>query len=534
MFSLLERPMTSDAPFAPALMPHMLIDGLNRFDDRPCLVLGDTVATYSDVRSATSRFAQALQASGIGVGSRVAVISGNCPAVLYNLAACMVTGVCSTALHPLGSVDDHAFVLEDAGIETLIFDPRAFDALAAALKAKVPGLKRLLSFGPSEVGEDLIAMSSGFDPAPLVPPDVGPEDLNTIVYTGGTTGRPKGVLQPYRSGAFMTLIQAAEWEWPEEIRFLIATPLSHAAAAVFVPTLQAGGSLVVMPGYFRPQAFFEMIEQHRITTTFLVPVMIYALLDSPHAETADISSLETLFYGASPMSPSRLQDGVRRWGQIFFQFFGQSEAPMVLTSLKKADHDLSKPERFGSCGRPSPWLQLALLDDDGQAVPPGEPGEICVRGPLVMQGYHHLPDETAAALSGGWLHTGDVGRLDDEGFLYIVDRKKEMIVTGGFNVFPREIEDVISAMAAVAQVAVIGVPDERWGEAVKAVVVLRPGADATLIAAEIRDVVKEAKGSVQAPKSVDVVERLPLTPVGKPDKKALRKQFWGDRARRVN
>jgi fatty-acyl-CoA synthase len=263
--------------------------------------------------------------------------------------------------------------------------------------------------------------------------------------------------------------------------------------------------------------------------------MIYPLLDHPRAKTADLSSLETLFYGAAPMSPARLKQGVEKWGQIFFQCFGQSEAPMALTHLKKKDHDPSKPVRLASCGRPSPWVHLALLDDASQRVGRGQAGEICVRAPLVMEGYNGLPDQTAEVFSGGWLHTGDVGRFDDEGFLYIIDRKKDMIVTGGFNVFPREIEDVLSAHSAVAQVAVIGVPDDRWGEAVKAVVILRPGHEGTEeLAAELTAAVKKAKGSVQAPKTVDFVTSIPLSPLGKPDKKSLRKQFWGERERGVN
>ena len=208
---------------------------------------------------------------------------------------------------------------------------------------------------------------------------------------------------------------------------------------------------------------------------------------------------------------------------------------MVLTHLKKEDHDLSKPERFSSCGRPTPWVHIALLDDNNQPVKPGEAGEICVRGPLVMQGYHQLPEQTAETLAGGWLHTGDVGRFDDEGFLYIVDRKKDMIVTGGFNVFPREIEDVIAHHPAVAQVAVIGVPEEKWGEMVKAVVVLRPGKTASPeLEAELIGMVKDAKGSVQAPKSVDFVDSIPLSALAKPDKKALRARYWGNRERQVN
>jgi fatty-acyl-CoA synthase len=208
---------------------------------------------------------------------------------------------------------------------------------------------------------------------------------------------------------------------------------------------------------------------------------------------------------------------------------------MALTHLKKKEHDLSKPERFASCGRPSPWVHLALLDENNQPAPEGEAGEICVRAPLVMEGYNGLPEQTEEAFAGGWLHTGDVGRFDDEGFLHIVDRKKDMIVTGGFNVFPREIEDVISSHPAVAQVAVIGVPEEKWGEAVKAVVILRPGHEGSdELAAELKARVKEAKGAVQSPKSVDFVAQIPLSALGKPDKKALRKQFWGDQARGVN
>ena len=207
---------------------------------------------------------------------------------------------------------------------------------------------------------------------------------------------------------------------------------------------------------------------------------------------------------------------------------------MVLANMKKAEHDLSKPERLSSCGRPAPWVQMVLLDDDNQPIAKGEAGEICVRAPLVMKGYKDMPEQTAEAMAGDWLHTGDIGRLDEEGFLYIVDRKKDMVVTGGFNVFPREVEDVISAHDAVGQVAVIGVPDEKWGESVKAVVVLKPGVDATdSLTEELTALVKDAKGSVQAPKSIDYVEAIPLTAVGKPDKKTLRAQYWGDNQRAV-
>lgn len=525
---------TDSALYDGVTMPHLLVEGLNRYDDRPCLFMGDDqILTYADMRATISKMMQALASLGLGKGTRAAIISGNRPEVLSNTAAMSISGFVGTPLHPMGSLDDHAYVLEDAEIEVLIFDPGYFSERAQELKERVPGLKHLLAFGPSDIATDYLALAGQFEAQPLTPPDIRPNDVSSVNYTGGTTGKPKGVMSTYRGTAYMAMIQAAEWEFPEELRMLMTTPLSHAAAAFFVPVLQKGGAIYVLPG-FSPDLFFDWVEKYRITATMLVPVMLYVLLDSPRADTADMSSMETIFYGASPMSPARLQQGLEKWGQIFYQFFGQSEAPMVLTNLARKDHDLSKPERLASCGRPAPWVHLALLDDNNRPVAHGEPGEICVRGPLVMKGYKGLPEQTEEAFAGGWLHTGDVGRFDDEGFLYIVDRKKDMIVTGGFNVFPREVEDVLSAHEAVAQVAVVGVPDERWGEAVKAVVVLRPGVEASdAVSESLIEAVKEAKGSVQAPKSVDFVESIPLTPVGKPDKKALRAMYWQDASRGV-
>jgi fatty-acyl-CoA synthase len=524
--------MSVDTIHNPPLMPDMLISGLNRYDDEPCLFLGDSIATYADVRRSTSQLIQALQAKGLGKGSRIAVISANRPEVLSNIAAMQLNGSIGCPLHPMGSLDDHAYVMEHAEIDALVFDAPLFNFRAIELKERLPNLI-MLGLGPNEIGDDYLALANSFEPQPLVAPDVSPDDISSITYTGGTTGKPKGVLSTYRSSAYMTMVQMAEWEFPQDLRMLIATPLSHAAAAFFIPVLQRGGAFYVMQG-FSPEEFFTTVAKHRITATMLVPVMLYFLLDDPLSKSADMSSMETIFYGASPMSPVRLKEGIEKWGPIFYQFFGQSEAPMVLANMKKAEHDLSKPQRLSSCGRPSTWVNIALLDEDNQPVAHGKPGEICVRAPLVMKGYKDMPEQTAEAFAGGWMHTGDVGRLDDEGFLFIVDRKKDMIVTGGFNVFPREVEDVIYSHASVAQAAVIGVPDERWGEAVKAVVVLKPGEEASDdLSEQITALVKEAKGSVQAPKSIDFVEGIPLTAIGKPDKKVLKAQYWEGQERGV-
>jgi fatty-acyl-CoA synthase len=235
------------------------------------------------------------------------------------------------------------------------------------------------------------------------------------------------------------------------------------------------------------------------------------------------------------MNPVRLREAIDRFGPIFAQYYGQSEAPMVITYLAKGDHD---EQRLTSCGRPTLFARTALLGDDGQPVPQGEVGEICVSGPLLSGGYWNLPEATAETFRDGWMHTGDLAREDEDGFWYIVDRTKDMIVTGGFNVFPREVEDVVAEHSWVAQVCVIGTPDEKWGEAVTAVVVLRsdaPSDEASVAAmtAEIQAAVKDRKGSVQSPKRVIVVDSLPVTALGKPDKKAVRAQFWEGAGRAV-
>jgi fatty-acyl-CoA synthase len=514
-----------------AFMPDLLVAALDRHADKPAVYLGDEVLTGSQVAAEMSRYVQAYGSLGIGEHHPIAMLSKNRPEVLFTMGANMLTPCRSTSLHPMGSVDDQAYVLEDAGTETLVFDPTGFEERAAELRDRVPGLKTLLSLGPSEVGTDLIALAKTFEPRRLQAPTVDPEEVSGLTYTGGTTGKSKGVMQTYRSGATLCQIQMAEWEWPEDTRFLISTPLSHAGAAFFVPTLLRGGCIVVLPG-FEPSAVLEAIQKYKITATMLVPTMLYMLLDHPKFADYDLSSLETVYYGASAMSPTRLKEAIGKLGPIFFQFFGQSECGMTIAVLKKEEHEVDDMARLATCGRPVPWLKVALLDDDLNEVPDGEPGEICVRGPLVMKGYWNQPEQTEEALKGGWLHTGDIARKDPQGFLTIVDRKKDMIVSGGFNVFPREIEDVISTHPGVAQVAVIGVPDEKWGEAVKAVVVTRPDVD--IDADELIALVKERKGAVHQPKSVDFVDAIPLSALGKPDKKALRAQYWSGSDRLVN
>ncbi|WP_421842246.1 fatty-acid--CoA ligase FadD8 [Mycobacterium sp.] len=522
---------------------HLLVGALKRHKNKPVLFLGDTTLTGSQLADTISQYTQAFEALGAGTGVAVGLLSLNRPEVLMIIGAGQTRGFRRTALHPLGSLDDHAYVLSDAGISSLIIDPNPmFVERALGLLERVDSLQQILTIGPvpKELQHldgqvvDLSAEAAKYDPQPLVAADLPPDQITGLTYTGGTTGKPKGVMGTALSINTMTSIQLAEWEWPKNPRFLMCTPLSHAGAAFFTPTLIKGGEMIVV-AKFDPAEVLRIIEEQQITATMLVPSMLYALMDHPDSHTRDLSSLQTVYYGASAINPVRLAEAIRRFGPIFAQYYGQSEAPMVITYLAKGDHD---EKRLTSCGRPTLFARVALLGEDGQPVPLGEPGEICVGGPLLAGGYWNLPEETARTFKDGWLHTGDMAREDEDGFYYIVDRVKDMIVTGGFNVFPREVEDVVAEHPAVAQVCVVGAPDEKWGEAVTAVVVLRsdaPRDDAAIAAmtTEIQSSVKDRKGSVQSPKRVVVVDALPLTGLGKPDKKAVRAQFWAGAGRAV-
>ncbi|CAN5350469.1 fatty-acid--CoA ligase FadD8 [soil metagenome] len=515
---------------------NLMVAALKRHRDKPVMYLGDVTLTGGEVAARVSQYIQAFEALGAGSGTAGALLALNRPEVLFIIGAGQTQGYRRTSLHPLGSADDHAYVINDAGITTLVIDPY-FTERALALLRTCPGLTQVLTIGPVPAelegrATDLVAKVAEFDPQPLSAATLPPDHIVSITYTGGTTGKPKGVIGLSQAMSTMTQIMLAEWEWPEEPRFLMCTPLSHAGAAFFTPTVIKGGSLYVLQR-FDPAEVLRTIEEQQITATMLVPSMLYALMDHPDSHTRDLSALETVYYGASAINPVRLKEAIERFGPIFAQYYGQSEAPMAITYLSKQDHLTGGDARLSSCGRPSAFVRAALLGEDGAPVPVGEPGEICVSGTLLSGGYWNLPEETADTYrADGWMHTGDIAREDEDGFWYIVDRTKDMIVTGGFNVFPREVEDVVAEHPAIAQVGVIGTPHEKFGEAVTAIVVLREGHQLSDdVIAEIQDMVKQRKGSVQVPKQVIATAALPLTGLGKPDKKALRAQYWtGDRS----
>jgi acyl-CoA synthetase (AMP-forming)/AMP-acid ligase II len=310
--------------------------------------------------------------------------------------------------------------------------------------------------------------------------------------------------------------------------YLALAPLTHAAGVLCFPVMALGGEIVVMPAPDLGE-FLGLIERHRVTHTFLPPTLIYMLLAHPALDSTDLTSLQCLWYGAAPISADRLAEAITRIGPVMGQLFGQSEAPMMVSTLAPADHlradgSIAR-ERLSSAGRPTPLVTVGIMSEDGELLPTGERGEVVVRGSLVMAGYHKDPDATAEATRFGWHHTGDIGYLDEENFLYLVDRAKDMIISGGFNVYSAEVERALMAHPGVQDCAVIGLPDEKWGERVVAVLQALPGVE--LDAAEVQAFVKERIGSVKAPKQVEVWPDLPRSKIGKVLKPDIRARMLG-------
>jgi fatty-acyl-CoA synthase len=511
----------------------VLISALQRFPDRIAFEEeGGRSVTYRETARQIGRAIARLRALGLQPGDTVVQLSGNRSETFFVMAALYIGGFRSVTLHTLASVDDQAYIIEDAEAALVIVDPRYRDRalqLRERLSAARPERGALQWFAHEAV-EGFGSFWVGDEIAPLSCVG-GPEHIIRLAYTGGTTGKPKGVMLSNRSMTTNVVLALAGKAWPETVRFLCPTPITHGAGAMILPTLHHGGTFILQQGFDRDRVL-DAIADRGVTSLFLVPTMIYTLLDHPRTRTIDFSRLHSLMYGAAPMTPARIREAIEVFGPVLVQGYGQTEAPNTLLTLTREDHLSPDERRLASAGRPYPGITLAVLDDQDQPVAQGEVGEICVRGSLVMTGYWKQPEQTAEALRNGWLHTGDMAWQDEQGYYYIVDRKKDMIISGGFNVYPKEIENVLATHPAVASVAVIGVPDPKWGEAVKAVVVLRPGAQAG--EAELIALARDRKGPVAAPKSVDFVDSLPVTALGKPDKKVLRARYWGGLQRAVH
>lgn len=481
---------------------------------RPCLTTDGASLSYADVQTISYDVASALAAHGIEPGMSVAIVSGNDPIAFSCLFGISRAGAVWCPINPRNEAAENQELLALFDCAFVLFRS-PYAALVAAIRDRLPQVKEWVCLDAEIEGalswSDFLARGRGqrVDAAAV-------DDLALIVGTGGTTGRPKGVMLTGRNLETMTALTLMSYPFEGRPVYLALAPLTHAAGVLCFPVLAHGGEIVIMRAPDVAE-FMRLVGVHGVTHTFLPPTLIYMLLAHPSLPTASLGSLQCFWYGAAPMSPTRLEEAITRIGPVMAQLFGQTEAPMMITTMAPADHFLPDGSiaraRLASAGRPSPLCTVAIMAPDGSLLPRGERGEIVVRGSLVMAGYYQNAEATREASTFGWHHTGDIGYLDDDNFLYIVDRLKDMVITGGFNVYSAEVEQALLAHPAVQDGAVIGVPDDKWGERVVAVVQARSGA--SIDPAELIAFVKEKIGSVKAPKEVHVWPDLPRSKVGK-------------------
>lgn len=507
----------------------LIISAIARYPQKPAFANDEATVTYRELGQHTSRIAQYFDSLGLKPGDTVAQLGVNRFEVFAIMAAVYMRGLRSVTLHAMDSEANHEFILNDCHAAVVIVDEYHHQR-GAILRARCNKARTWLSVGIIPGFIPLQDSVDRFSPQPLRAWGDA-ESVIRLAYTGGTTGRPKGVMLSNRALATNAVVDLSAKDWPVDARYLCAAPISHGAGSLVVPTLMRGGCVTLMRS-FSPDALIETVNRYCCNVTWMVPTMLYALLDCPRVQQVDWSKFHSLIYSAAPTSPSRIKQALKLMGPILIQSYGQTESPNSILIMDRHEHANLSDSQLAAAGRPAPLMRVILLDDNGVEVADGERGELCVRGPLVMSGYLNNEAETATAWAGGWLHTGDIAYKAEDGLYYIVDRKKDVVISGGFNVYPKEVEDAICGHPAVASTAVIGIPDDKWGEAVMAYVKLKDGGELT--AEEVSTLVRRAKGAVAAPKRVEFVSSLPLTALGKIDKKALRARHWGVAERNVN
>jgi acyl-CoA synthetase (AMP-forming)/AMP-acid ligase II len=513
----------------------MIIDsfdaGATAFPDRIFVQGGELRLSYREASDASHAVAAAL-VRDVQPGTHVGVLSPNHPMVLPAMLGVMRSGAVFVPLNARDPIEDIVWFAKFCEVAVLICHEQYAPHLER-LKREIPTLKRVIGLTtPLEHAGDCIEQWVRDFADQRVTVRRQADDIAIIKSSGGTTGRPKAIMQSHRSLETAYRISNQFTPPSKDPVHLVVAPLTHAAGATMVALARIGSRNVIAPSA-DPGVILEAIERERVTHIFLPPTMIYRLLAHPDVATRDCSSLEYVLYGAAPMSVEKLREGLARWGQVFMQSYGQSEVPGVITCLSRKDHfvhnDAELDKHLASAGRPSGACEVALMDDDGNIVPTGERGEIVARGDLVSPGYYNNPQATTAARAFGWHHTGDIGVFDENGYLYIVDRKKDMVISGGFNIYPSEIEQVIWGHPAVQDCAVVGVPDADWGERLTAVIELKPGSNAT--ADEIVELCRKRFGSLKTPKQIEFWPTLPRSPVGKVLKKDVRAQLTAASAR---
>jgi long-chain acyl-CoA synthetase len=508
------------------------------YPDRTGVVCGGTRLTYRAFAERVHRLRSALHGLGLRKGDRLAVLMYNCHRYFEVYYATAEMGALVVPLNIRLSAGEIAYILKDSGSAAVVVGPE-FLSLLSAVQSQLPALQQRIYAGDGAPPEGLSGyeqlLAGAAPPGPPTP--AAPDDLAALFYTSGTTGHPKGAMLSHANLLANAYHILACGIWREGDVYLHACPMFHIADG---PTTHAvtwlGGTHVIIPS-FKPDLALEAIERERVTATLLIPTMINFLINHPDVAKRDLSSLRIVTYGGAPM-PEEL---VRRATQLlpcsFCQAYGLTETSPLLTLFPNQEQALAGPpeqmRRLLSCGREVIGVRVRVVNTRGEEVKPGEVGEIIAKGPNIMVGYWNNPQATAEAVRDGWLYTGDLATVDEEGYIYIVDRKKDMIITGGENVFSTEVENVVYTHPAVLEAAVVGVPDATWGEAIKAIVVLKPGASAT--EEEIIAYCRSRIAHFKVPRSVDFYEgALPKSGSGKILKRELREKYWAGHERRVH
>jgi len=493
------------------------------------LAHGPKRLTYTQFNSRSNQLSNALSRIGVGVGDCVALLMYNCPEMIEALYACFKGGFSvvpiNFRLHP----SEYAYIINHSQAKAVILT-QEFNADILSIRGQIPHAHHLITLADAE--EELldyeILMADELKYRADV--DMKPEDVAWLFYTSGTTGRPKGAMLTHRNLMAMTLTYYADYGslGPQDA-ILHAAPLSHGSGLYALPNIAQGATNVILASKsFDPKLVFHTVQEYRITNMFAAPTMVNVLASSPAAKKYDFSSMRSLIYGGGPMHVEHLIEAMQQLGPCLTQLYGMGETPMTITFLPYNDHilegDKLQMKRLASAGFARTGVEVRVVDSQGNPIPSGEIGEVTVRSEVVMKGYWRDPEATIAAMDGGWLRSGDLGYLDEQGYLFLMDRSKDMIISGGENIYPREVEEVIIQHSAVREVAVIGVPDARWGEAIKAVIVIQPGKEVSR--QELIKFCKKRIASYKKPKSIEFIDELPKNNNGKIVKQELRETYW--------
>lgn len=506
--------------------------GVARDPDRTFLVDDQGSCTYGETQRFSHRIVNAFRREGIESGSKVAVYSGNATRAFECVIGVVRSGCIWVPVSTRNTVAETVYVLNNTETRVLFYSA-AFRAKVQEILAACPAI-RLCICTDAEDGPHP-SVNAFIEGTAEISPEVPaqPEDIVTLFSSGGTTGNPKGVMMPHRSWEAM-IAGSQRLIWHDDPIHLVVAPMTHAAGGSALMMTPMGATNIMLPG-FDPVRVMGAIQGHRVTHLFLPPTAVYRLLAHPKVREYDYSSLRYFNCASAPMAPDKFKQAVDIFGPVMMTGLGSTEMGVNITFFSPAEIAQAVREgndkRLESCGRVTLFSRLEIMDDEGCLLPPGETGEIVARSNQIMKGYFRNDEETAKAMAGGWYHTADIGYKDADGYVYLIDRKRDIIISGGFNIFPSDVEKVIVTHPAVQECAVIGIPDADWGESVRAVIELKAGQQSTI--EEIDAFCRKYLSSYKLPKTYEFVAELPRSAAGKVLRRTVREPWWQGRTRRI-